>query len=167
MRRIVSALKYRGWEAVAGALADRMTGVPVPPDVGEEARLVVPMPTSASRVRARGYNQAERLAAAYASRTGRPVAGEVLRRGSAAHTQTALQRGERRANVARAFGVPDRFRSEVEGEHLILVDDVWTTGATAFAAAEALVEGGARLVSVVTAARAPLPGGTAEGEESP
>jgi ComF family protein len=166
-RRIVSALKYRGWESVAGALAERMASVPVPRDVVDEAALVVPVPTTAARVRARGYNQAERLAAAFAARTGRRVAPQLLRRGAAARTQTALQQGDRRANVARAFGVPDRLRSEVEGEHLILVDDVWTTGSTALAAAGALVEGGARLVSVVTAARAPLPGGTAEGEAPP
>jgi len=167
VRRIVSAVKYRGWEAVAGVLAERMIGMPLPRDVEDEVSLVVPVPTTAARMRARGYNQAEKLAGAYARLSGRRLAPQMLRRGASGRTQTALQRGERRANVARAFGVPDRFRSEVAGEHLILVDDVWTTGATALAASEALVEAGARLVSVVTAARAPLPGGTAEGEQSP
>lgn len=153
-RRLVHALKYRGWSALAEPMGRRMAAVPWPRDVEEEAHLVVPVPTSATRVRERGYNQAALLAAAFASRTGRAVEAGVLVRTRAGGTQTALHPDERRANVAGAFAVPLGRRGDVAGEHLLLVDDVWTTGATAVACAQALLEAGARVVSVATFARA-------------
>ena len=152
-RALVHALKYRGWEAAAAPMAARMAALEFPWDVGEEARLVVPVPTSKARLRERGYNQAALLARAFAAGTGRVSRDGVLRRVRAAGTQTALHPDERRANVARAFAVPDDQAKELRGEHVLLVDDVWTTGATALACAHALVQAGARVVSVATFAR--------------
>jgi ComF family protein len=154
MRELVLALKFGGWEAVAAPMGARMAALPLPEDVAEEARLVVPVPISAVRLRERGYNQAERIAVAYAQHTVRRCAPELLLRTRATRRQTRLHPGERRANVAGAFTVPAPRRDEVRGEHLLLLDDVWTTGATALACAEALVEAGARVVSVLTFARA-------------
>lgn len=154
VREMVHALKYRGWEAVAEPLALRLAACPLPEDVVEEARWVVPVPTSAARVRERGYNQAERLAAALARCTGRHSDSSLLIRTRSAGTQTALHPDERRANVAGAFSVPAERRNTVRGEHLLLVDDVWTTGATASACVSALVAAGARAVTVLTFARA-------------
>lgn len=153
-RKLVHALKYRGWAALAHPLAARMAALPFPEDVEEEARLVVPVPTSATRVRERGYDQAALLAEGFAARTGRIVAPELLARTRSGGTQTALHPDERRANVAGAFAVPLGRRGGLRGEHVLLVDDVWTTGATAVACAEALLDAGARVVSVATFARA-------------
>jgi glyceraldehyde 3-phosphate dehydrogenase len=72
-RRLVHALKYRGWEAAAAPMAARMAAADWPADVLDEAGLVVPVPTSATRKRERGYNQAEALAREFARRTGRVV----------------------------------------------------------------------------------------------
>lgn len=156
VRELVHALKFRGWEAVAVPMAARMARLPLPEDVEEEARLVVPVPVSRVRLRERGYNQAELLARAYAERTGRSCDPELLVRVRATEKQTALHPSERRANVAGAFTASPQ-RGEIPGEHILLIDDVWTTGATALACAQALVTAGARVVSVVTFARA-IPG---------
>lgn len=152
-RKLVHALKYGGWSALADPLARRMAELPLPPDVEEEARVVVPVPTSRVRLRERGYNQAGLLAGALAARTGRSASPGLLVRTRAAGTQTTLHPGERRANVAGAFAVPPERAAEAAGAHLLLVDDVWTTGATAVACAAALLGAGARVVSVVTFAR--------------
>lgn len=152
-RAIVHALKYQGWERVADPMAARMAELSFPRDVEDEARLVVPVPAGATRKRERGYNQAALLAASFASRTDRRAAPELLVRSASSRSQTALHRSERRDNVAGAFAVPDGASAELAGEHVVLVDDVWTTGATAAACVDALLEGGARVVSVATFAR--------------
>jgi ComF family protein len=151
---MVHALKYRGWQAAAAPMAERMARLALPADVDAEARIVVPVPTSAARKRQRGYNQAELLAQEFARATQRFCHPDALQRTRATETQTALHPDERRANVAGAFVVSSDHASDFQREHVLLVDDVWTTGATASACAEALLAAGARAVSVVTFARA-------------
>jgi ComF family protein len=150
---LVHELKYRGWRGLARVMGRAMADVSLPPDVREEARLVVPVPTTRARLRQRGYNQAELLASAFAERSGRTTL-HALHRGSGSSSQTTLQPAARLANVAGAFGPAAGSGSEIAGEHVLLVDDVLTTGATVVACAEALVGAGARCVSVLTFARA-------------
>ena len=152
--RLVHQLKYRGWPALAQPMAALMAALPLPADVAAEARLVVPVPTTRSRRRERGYDQAELLAAAFARARGLRLA-TALERTTSTGSQTHLQPAARGANVARAFRARDACRDSVAGGHLLLVDDVLTTGATATECARALVEGGARCVSILTFARAP------------
>jgi ComF family protein len=152
-RALVHALKYRGWEAVAVPMSARMAALELPADAAAEAELVVPVPTSAARLRERGYNQAELLARGVARFSGRTMDAGLLERTRASGSQTALHPTERRANVARAFAVPPGRAAELCGEHVIVVDDVWTTGATSLACVSALLEAGARIASVVTFAR--------------
>lgn len=152
IRNIVHSLKYRGWSAVAESMAARMAALPAPRELGE-CGIVVPVPLAPVRMRQRGYNQAALLAAAFAPRTKREVRSDLLVRTRSAGSQTSLHRAERRANVARAFEVPASGAQVIAAEHLLLIDDVWTTGATALACADALLEAGARAVSVLTFAR--------------
>jgi ComF family protein len=150
--RIVHQLKYGGWSALAGPMAERMHQIALPREVSEEITLVVPVPTSRVRLRARGYNQAELLAREIARARGLPLF-LGLQRSHTADTQTALQPLERAANVAGAFRLA-ADRPSIEGAHLLLIDDVLTTGATCSECATILVAGGARCVSVLTFARA-------------
>ncbi|MBA3854323.1 MAG: phosphoribosyltransferase [Gemmatimonas sp.] len=151
---VLSALKYDGWPAVADEIGERLARLAWPPDVVRERVALLPVPLAASKLRARGYNQAERLARAVAARWNLPVWADVLRRQRATPSQTALTRGERLANVHRAFSCADSAAAQVVGKHLILVDDVLTTGATLNACAEALFEAGARTLSYLTFGRA-------------
>lgn len=153
-RRLVRALKYGGWRALAAPMAERMAALPLSLEAEEEVRWVVPVPLAAVRLRERGYNQAEELARNLARRRGWSHSPELLERHRPTDRQTALHAAERRANVAGAFRVPIPAERALRGEHLLLVDDVWTTGATALACTEALLAAGARAVSVLTFARA-------------
>lgn len=146
-RRAVHLLKYDGWWRVADAMAQVVAGsVSIP----RQAALV-PIPLSAGRERTRGYNQSAVLAEAVAIRLGLPVV-PVLSRGRDTGTQTALPPEARRANLAGAFAV-----SATPPVNPVLVDDVFTTGATLAEAAGALLAAGAPRVSGVTFARAARP----------
>jgi predicted amidophosphoribosyltransferase len=112
-------------------------------------RVVVPVPTTSSRLRARGYNQAGLLADRVGARLGLPV-GDALERVRGDVSQTALTPEERRSNVRGAF----RCSGPVRGASVLLVDDVLTTGATAGEAATTLVAAGADRVVLVAFARA-------------
>ncbi len=154
---IIAALKYEGWTAAADGMADRMARLGWPLDVLEERAAVVPVPLAASRARERGYNQSELLARALARRWGVPVWTSCVERAKGTATQTRLTPGERRRNVCGAFrAVPGAVN--FRGAHLVLVDDVVTTGATLNECATALYDAGARIVSYVTFGRAPALG---------
>jgi ComF family protein len=136
-----------------------MARLELPLETREEVSRVVPVPVSAARLRERGYNQAHLLARELARRHGWRDGDGLLERARSVASQTTLHRTERRANVAGAFRATAARTGELRREHVLLVDDVWTTGATALACADALIRGGARAVSVVTFARA-LPDAT-------
>jgi ComF family protein len=113
--------------------------------------LIVPVPLHPVKMRQRQFNQAERLARCLGRVTGLPVNGRVVRRVQFTETQTKLSRPERAANVSGAFApAPGRG---LNGERVILVDDVMTTGATTSACAKALRKAGAGDVCAWTVAR--------------
>ena len=151
--RIVHQLKYRGWHALAQPMAERMARLRLPEDASD-ARWVVPVPTTPARLRARGYNQAELLAGAFARLTQRRLV-RALERGRGASSQTNLQPAERGANVTGAFRCVSSAGRGLQSAHVVLVDDVLTTGATAAECTRVLEDAGTRAVTLVTFARAP------------
>jgi ComF family protein len=113
--------------------------------------LIVPVPLHPLKQREREFNQAERLAVRLGRVTGLRTETRLLRRIRPTQTQTLLSRPERAENVRRAFGLhPNR---QLDGERVVLVDDVLTTGATTSACARLLRQAGARNVCVWTVAR--------------
>ena len=110
----------------------------------------VPVPLHAARYRERDFNQAEVLAKLLSKRTGKPV-WKALKRIRYTTTQTKLDRDERMENLRNAFRV--RHAEAVQSRHLILVDDVFTTGSTVEECARVLRSAGAASVRVVTVAR--------------
>lgn len=147
---LVHALKYEGWRELAGFIAGAMARVC--PE-GPARRLVVPVPTTAQRLHQRGYNQAELIAVRLAELRDMPLV-RALERRSGGRSQTALTPAERRENVRGVF-VPVRgVERTLRGAHVLLVDDVLTTGSTAGEAATTLTEIGAASVTLVAFARA-------------
>lgn len=146
---LVHALKYGGWRALGDWMGVLMAKT-CPPLPGRP--LVIPVPTTPSRMRVRGYNQAEILARVVARVLGLPLVVALARSGGG--TQVKLGPKERRANVEGCFSVPPPFRSRIRGCEVILIDDVLTTAATARSAALALEGGGAGSVRLLTFARA-------------
>ncbi len=145
----VQHLKYRGARELAAPLAELLaTHYPFAADV-----VVAPVPLHRSRLRARGYNQALLLARGLARRRRLALAPRLLERVRATAEHTTLGAAARRANVQGAFRV--RPGTTVAHDTVVLVDDVFTTGATADACARALRAAGARAVHVYTVGRTP------------
>jgi predicted amidophosphoribosyltransferase len=142
-RALVAAWKERGARRISVLAADVVAGAVAAPRV--EALTFVP--GEGDRIGWRGLNTAEELARALGRRWALPVL-PLLARAGGGRRQTGLTRAQRRANVRSAFRAAGRPPRAVG-----LVDDVYTTGATAGAAARELRRGGARAVHVVTFAR--------------
>ena len=159
LRTLLHLLKYDGMESVAKRfgvmLANQVLAIPdLPANL-----LAVPVPLYGKKRRSRGFNQSELLARAVigALRQQRPemrvkLAAPLLVRRRATESQAGLTPHQRRENVRGAFFVP---RPEtVRERHVLLIDDIYTTGATARACSTALRRAGAGSVYVATVARA-------------
>jgi ComF family protein len=147
--RAIHRFKYEDHPELAAPLAELLA---------EEARsflsrapaLLVALPLHTRRFRERRYDQTQLLAGALATATGRRAPVGLLTRTRETRRQVGLSEAERAGNVAEAFSASPA----VEGQALLLIDDVFTTGATTRAAALALREAGAVHLEVLTIARA-------------
>lgn len=158
-RSAVHALKYGGLARVGRDMAAVVARLVERPDPGS---VLVPIPLGARRRARRGYNQSEALAAPLAGIWGLTNRPELLVRTRDTPTQTALTPTARLANVAGAFRVQNRpggIHSAFNILHspLVLVDDVFTTGATLAEAARALAAAGFQSITAVTFGRASIP----------
>ena len=151
IRQAIHALKYRGQRRFALPLATRLQSTLE--CAGWQPGLLTAAPLSESRRRERGYNQAALLAAELSRRVGIPFRPDALRKVRDTRPQVGLNAGERRANVAGAFcAEPDL----VSGVPVLIIDDVFTTGATLRECAAALLAAGATTVWGLTVASARL-----------
>lgn len=148
-RRAVHLLKYEGWWRLGEDMALAMRRL----EPLDWADALVPVPLGGARRRRRGYNQSVALARPLGALRGLPVQEGALSRVRETVTQTRLTPDARRANLAGAF----RAGAGVRGRRLVVVDDVFTTGATLVEAAAALLRAGALQVGAVTFARARRP----------
>jgi ComF family protein len=167
-QQAVHTLKYGGLPRIADDLAVAMAGLR-PHFDGPSA--LVPIPLAPQRLRQRGYNQSEVLARALAREWRIPVIVDALVRTRETPTQTALTPETRLANVRAAFAVAnvqrcanvqrsminDHWTLDIGHWTLIIVDDVFTTGATLAEAARALERAGVTRIHAVTFARAAIP----------
>jgi ComF family protein len=117
---------------------------------GWDADLVVPIPIGAAKREQRGYNQAERLAQPFCERTGISYCPEALSRIHEFSSQVGLNEKERQANVRNAFIAAAKL---VKGKSVLLIDDVFTSGATMQAAASEVLSAGADTVWCLTLAK--------------
>ncbi|HZC68048.1 MAG TPA: ComF family protein [Nitrospirales bacterium] len=148
LEKAIHLFKYRRRDTLATPLADLML---VWADKLPSVSLVMPVPLHPSRLRSREFNQALLLADQIADRLDLPLSFEQLVRVRATRPQTELDRKERARNMRRAFAV--REPAGLEGQRVILVDDVLTTGATVNECARVLRRAGVESVTVLTLAR--------------
>lgn len=150
-RDLVHKLKYGDRTELALTLGRMMS------QAGRElladADLIVPVPLHRLRLWTRRFNQAAALAGVLARDGQAPVAQDVLIRAKRTRQQVGLTRAQRAENLQGAFRVPPAARPRLEGRRVLMIDDVLTTGATANAAARALLRAGAAKVDILTFAR--------------
>lgn len=156
VRLAAHQLKYGGVTALAPLLARYLVAAfllhPWPAFYGRIDG-VTPVPLHAQRQQERGYNQAELLARAFCQQVGLPLRPEWLARQRLTRTQVGLHAHERKLNVADAF----RAHPDVSGKRVLLIDDVYTTGATLNACAHAARAAGASAVYALTLSTAERP----------
>lgn len=155
-RTVVLKLKYSGRPGLAETLARFMRRHLPETDgaaAGARGPLLVPVPLHRWRLWKRGYNQAALLASALARANGLNFAPDLLRRTRATPPLKGLGRRERALTVRGAFAVTGKGKAALAGRPVILVDDVFTSGATAGACARTLKRAGAASVVILCWAR--------------
>ncbi|MEL6750469.1 MAG: ComF family protein [Pseudomonadota bacterium] len=155
-RRLVSALKFADRTDLAPHMARWMARTLVDLPTAPQP-VVVPVPLHIRRMWSRRYNQAAELARTLALETGLPFEPDTLTRIRATRQQVGLGAEEREDNVRGAFRIDPARGIAIEGRVVVLVDDVFTTGATLDACARALMRGGAERVHGLTFARVDEP----------
>lgn len=154
LRGLIHLLKYDHIRPAAGVLGSMLAEVVEPLGGGLTSALVVPVPLHASKLRQRGFNQAEEIARAALKHLSDGRLGlntTALRRVRATESQTGLTPHQRRENVRGAFVV--KAAQEIAERQVLLVDDVFTTGTTVSECARVLRRAGAARVLVATVAR--------------
>ena len=150
VRGLVIALKFNGDLRAAPLLSSAMNRALA----ARDCDLVVPVPRSKARERERGFNQAALIAAPIADALGAPLL-DLLERTKNTKRQSSLRgTAARHKNVDGAF----RAKASIQGRRVLLTDDVRTSGATANACARALLDAGAKRVTLLVAAVAPNAG---------
>ena len=153
--RLVAGLKFAGRIELASVLATQLhraidlCGAMSAPD------LLVPVPLSSARLAERGFNQAWEVARRLARVRGLTARADVLLRPVDTAHQASLPRAQRATNLQSTFMVDPAWRERLTGRHVAVLDDVFTTGATAAEATRALRHVGVSEVSVWAVTRTP------------
>ncbi len=146
---LIHRLKYQGNKSACSEMG-KLFGSYLKNSVFGEIDVIVPVPLHPTKLRKRGYNQSEALAVGMAEALNKPVYRDVLKRKESSETQTRKSRIERWENVEHIFSIHDG--QKLKGNHVLLVDDVVTTGATLEACANLLLSVGDVKISIATLA---------------
>ncbi|MDZ7635590.1 MAG: phosphoribosyltransferase family protein [Bacteroidales bacterium] len=152
IRKLIFALKYDGRREIGKMLGELYGSTLMKSGFMEGIDFIVPVPLSADRKRKRGYNQSDFIAQGLSATSRVPVRNDILIRTGRSGSQTRRGRYERWENVEGLFAV--LRPAEIVGRHILVADDVITTGSTMEACVNALHEAGDVRVSVVALAAA-------------
>lgn len=147
----IQKFKYGRDLSTGSLLASFLAEYPFPGFDYRAYDMIVPVPLHIKKLRQRGFNQATILAQALKKKWQIPLNYFLLKRTKFTLTQTGLKKKEREGNIKGAFAVSDE--KAAEGKNIILVDDVYTTGATVNECARTLRRAGAKEIAVLTLAR--------------
>lgn len=149
-RRILHLLKYGGYKELGEMMGRYMSAELSSGEFFDGVDMIIPVPLHRKKQKLRGYNQSEWIARGIASVTGIPLCAECMIREKNTETQTRKSAFERWENVEGIFRLCDTVH--FEGKHVLLVDDVLTTGATTVACASAFAGVSGIRISVLTLA---------------
>lgn len=158
LKQSIAALKYRHRRDIAQFLGTELarTWLATTPSASSRRNrplCVVPIPLHTSRRQQRGFNQAETLAQWFCRFTRLPLQTNLLKRIQATEAQHSLNRQKRFQNLSRAFEVDKQYPKALKNASVWLIDDIFTTGATAKAAAQTLRRHGISVAGICTVAR--------------
>ena len=157
-RRLIFELKYNGHTYMARILgrmlADRLSGDQDPQtrQLIEDADFIIPVPMYRRKEKERGFNQAAKMAEYLGAFLGIPVMKDGLVRRESTAAQRSIEGRDRLSNLEGAFAPGKRLAEKIAGRNVILLDDIFTTGATVIQCGRVLKEAGAVRVDVVTVA---------------
>ena len=152
VRDLVHRLKYRDRTDLAPMMAAWM--LRASDGTVESCDTLIPVPLHRTRMLARKFNQAAELARHMARLSGKPLLAATLIRVKRTSQQVGLGAKAREDNVRSAFAIAKGCENDIFGKRIVLVDDVYTTGATVAAASRTLRKAGAADITVLTFARA-------------
>lgn len=149
-QQLLHNFKYRNQPEIGEKIGEWFGSDLVEAGFGNEWDMVLPVPLHQSKEKRRGYNQSNYFAKGLGSVLGIPAPFNKLQRTKASETQTNKSRGERWMNVEGIFKVLDS--RNLKDKHVLLVDDVVTTGSTLESCGQAILDGGAGKLSLATLA---------------
>ncbi len=152
VQELLHQLKYKNHPEIGVKIGKVMAQELTAVEFGETYHLIVPVPLHPTRKRSRGYNQSEEFAKGLSMGLGIPYTDSFVKRSVKTQTQTRKSKLNRWRNVSEVFEMKDA--AAVKGKHILLVDDVVTTGATLEACAQALLEAGCSQISIACIAMA-------------
>ena len=145
---IIHELKYKGRKEIGIAIGHLMAGEVHNSSFFGDIDVIIPVPLHQDRIRQRGYNQSEWIAKGIAEVTNLPINNRAVVRTTSTGTQTSQSVFERWENVKHSFVL--HKPEELQGKHILIVDDVLTTGATIMACASAFLAVEGVRFSVIT-----------------
>jgi ComF family protein len=153
LKRAIAALKYNNNPQLARPLGQWLAKSWLSACPSLTDAIIVPIPMHASKEQQRGFNQADLLARSFSKFTRLRLEIRGLRRSQETTAQFSLSATERQQNLAEAFSLGKAFQNRPPSNPVLLIDDIYTTGATARSAAQTLERQGIRVQGIVVVAR--------------